>query len=219
MNGLAGVPAVYWQILGALCGLALGIWLGAMHQHWRRRSDPSSDQPPKPDSATLSSAPSSARGRVAASVSSSAERSGSKASVRSKSTATGHPAAPVRRGSASPAPRERETAPVTVSAALEPSETMLALQSNNTELLAQLKAMQSAQNQEAQERHTLLQMERRRHENLLESVRQEHSAELSQLMGTMVEQVDSLHQSYGARIKALEEEIERLRVGGGAEAS
>jgi hypothetical protein len=30
-------------------------------------------------------------------------------------------------------------------------------------------------------------------------------------MSTMVEQVDTLHQSYGARIKSLEQDVERLR--------
>jgi uncharacterized protein YsxB (DUF464 family) len=91
------------------------------------------------------------------------------------------------------------------------AEALAALQALNAELQAQVKSLQTAQAQEVQERQVLLQTERRRYESALEHIRQEHSAELSRLMSTMVEQVDTLHQSYGVRIKSLEQEVERWR--------
>ncbi|NDY93367.1 hypothetical protein G3A44_19425, partial [Ideonella sp. TBM-1] len=32
MNGLGDVPAWVWQVLGAACGLGLGLWLGAIRR-------------------------------------------------------------------------------------------------------------------------------------------------------------------------------------------
>ncbi|WP_157725550.1 hypothetical protein [Vitreoscilla filiformis] len=208
MNGLADIPALYWQILGALCGLALGIGLGAIRQRRQRDADAAKARPPERVHAT-----------GVASVGRSQDAGGR---VRGKPLAP-EPAG-IRRNGA-----ERTVSPVTVPAALSPQvnpapasadtqaaqaaaqEALMVLQAQNAELQAQLKALQATQAQDAQERLSLLQTERRRHESALEALRQEHSTELGRLMSTMVEQVDTLHQSYGARIKSLEQDVERLR--------
>ncbi len=197
---------MYWQILGALCGLALGIGLGAIRQRRQRDADAAKARPPE---------------RVHAPGVVSAGRS-QDAGARARSKPP-EPAGGRRSGT------ERTASPVTVPAALSPQlppapasadtqaaqaaaqEALVVLQAQNAELQAQLKALQATQAQDAQERLNLLQTERRRHESALEALRQEHSTELGRLMSTMVEQVDTLHQSYGARIKSLEQEVERLR--------
>lgn len=208
VNGLADIPALYWQILGALCGLALGVGLGAIRQRRQRDADAAKARP----SERIHTVGAAGGGRSL--------DAGGRGRVKSP---VPEPAVSRRSGA------ERTMPPVTVPAALSPQvspasvsadvqaaqaaaqEALAVLQAQNAELQAQLKALQATQAQDAQERLSLLQTERRRHESALEALRQEHSAELGRLMSAMVEQVDTLHQSYGVRIKSLEQDVERLR--------
>lgn len=203
MNGLVESPTLYWQILGALCGLALGIGLGAIRQRRQRHGGTKARTPDRANAGSPAGA-----SRLP------------DVSVKPPPPAIpkSRPPSSTRRSSA-----EREGPPPLAPAGGQEasggasSELVTTLQASNAELQAQIKSLQAAQAQEAQERLTLLQTERRRHEGALESLRQEHCTELSRLMSTMVEQVDGLHQSYGVRIKALEQEVERLRTGASAD--
>jgi hypothetical protein len=85
------------------------------------------------------------------------------------------------------------------------------LRAANLQLSAQLKSLAEANSRQQQEREQERQSERLRREREIEELRQAHANELSQLMATLVEQVDGLNKSHAEQIKALELEIERAR--------
>ncbi|WP_374675784.1 hypothetical protein [Ideonella sp.] len=85
------------------------------------------------------------------------------------------------------------------------------LRAANLQLSAQLKSLAEAHSRQQQEREQERQAERLRQEQALEELRQAHTGELSQLMKTMVEQVDRLNKAHSDQLKALETELERYR--------
>lgn len=300
VSDLAGFPAWYWQVLGVLCGLALGILLGAIRMR-RRATQPAEAQPqagangstpaarqasangtgpseadrlprvmvpppsaPKQAPASVRAngpeAPAHAgkRGKPAATAPN-ASRSGSPGIDVTAAPAPNSPPSPPRPAAApavvatSPAaatppassgarqagspsrpniappaaaplaappsagagtPGLAEPAPPAAAPPPAAPDAVAVLQEYTAELLEQLRNTHSSHAQELQTRAQQTLEERRRHEGLLEGLRQEHSAELSRLMATLTEQVDQLHQQYGQRIRQLEADIERLRMMG-----
>lgn len=87
------------------------------------------------------------------------------------------------------------------------------LRAANLQLSAQLKSVAEANSRQMQEREQERQADRLRHERDMEELRQAHASELSHLMKTLVEQVDSLNKGHADQLKAMEAEIERLRRG------
>ncbi|MFO1339920.1 MAG: hypothetical protein U1F53_17115 [Burkholderiaceae bacterium] len=93
------------------------------------------------------------------------------------------------------------------------------LRAANLQLSAQLKSVAEANSRQMQEREQERQADRLRHEREMEELRQAHAGELSHLMNTLVEQVDSLNKRHAEQLKAAEAELERLRRAGGSAAS
>lgn len=88
------------------------------------------------------------------------------------------------------------------------------LRAANLQLSAQLKSVAEANSRQMQEREQERQADRLRHEREMEELRQAHAGELSHLMKTLVEQVDSLNKGHAEQLKTMETELERLRRGG-----
>ncbi len=93
------------------------------------------------------------------------------------------------------------------------------LRAANLQLSAQLKSVAEANSRQMQEREQERQADRLRHERDMEELRQAHAGELSHLMNTLVEQVDTLNKNHAEQLKAVEGELERLRRGGGSPSS
>lgn len=85
------------------------------------------------------------------------------------------------------------------------------LRATNLQLSSQLKSLAESNSRQAQEREAERQSDKLRQERELEELRQAHAGELSHLMNTLVEQVDSLNKAHAEQVKALESEIERVR--------
>lgn len=88
------------------------------------------------------------------------------------------------------------------------------LRAANLQLSAQLKSVAEANSRQLQEREQERQADRLRHEREMEELRQAHAGELSHLMNTLVEQVDTLNKNHAEQLKTLESELERLRRSG-----
>lgn len=197
---MADVPVWYWQVLGALCGLGLGIWLGALRQRRARNPRPGAapgnvNQGAAPT--TLMAPPPSAPAPLGMAVAPSAPMPLQ---------------APAGAGMAAPVPVS--SADVRADGAQQ--RLLQRLRDSNLELTTKLRAATDLHARELLERSQQQQAERQRHERQLEELRQTHSGELANLMSVLVEQVDGIHKTHAAQVKALESEVERLRRGGAA---
>jgi len=115
-------------------------------------------------------------------------------------------------GSAAKPPRPPAAVPAPAPADSTPQQRLLErLRENNLQLSAQLRSAADEHARAMLDRTQEQQAERFRQERQIEELRQAHSAELSHLMGVLVERVDTLQKEHANHVKALEAELERLR--------
>jgi hypothetical protein len=134
-------------------------------------------------------------------------------------TAGKPPAAPTASQASGPASRHIPPAPPAPPAPAAPPAHLYAnlqqqldeLREANADLAARLRADSDFHARDRVERSTEQLAEQQRHEREIEALRQSHTAELSHLMATMLEQVDTLQREQAARVTVLQAEIDRLK--------
>jgi predicted transcriptional regulator len=85
------------------------------------------------------------------------------------------------------------------------------LREANADLAARLRADSDFHARDRVQRSAEQLADQQRHEREIEAVRQSHTAELSHLMATMLEQVDTLQREQAARVAVLQAELDRLK--------
>jgi hypothetical protein len=185
------VPAWGWQLLGAVCGLGLGLLLGALRLRKQAQARSRNAQ-------ARTQAQRAGRPTVAATTAPGAfSPTLTEPAASRMSSAVTRPAAL----STSPAPLDDIGGP----------EAIERLRDANLDLGARLRAATDLHARELLERSQEQQVDQQRHERQLEDLRQQHAAELSHLMTVMVEQVDAMQRDHVQQVRTLEAEVERMR--------
>lgn len=210
----ADVPAWCWQLLGAACGLAAGVGLGAIRFREKREEErklgrdqvfiPAAVPTPAAQPSTTPTPLPPARSQRAL------EATVVLPPLSAQNIAAHVP--PTQAPTRTPAPQQGQ--PATAPASAEQAtlmEQLERLRESNAELAARLRAASDLHARDMMARSAEQQAEAQRHERRLEEARQNHATELSHLMATMLDQVDSMQREQAARVHALEAEVERLK--------
>ncbi len=196
MGLLAEVPAWYWQVLGAICGLALGLYLGGGRKRKAGKGSRAAQQ----------SSGRASRLAVPADLRMAPDSRFSEPRRAEPRMAEPKPVEPKPVEVRVPPPRPAEPP-----ADANHQRAFELLRDNNLDLSAKLRAATDLHARELLERSQQQQLDQQRYERQLEELRQNHATELSQLMTAMVDQVDAMQRDHAQQIQGMEQEMERLR--------